>query len=267
MNNFIVVVLPSNRKADDALQALGDLHSAGSIALYGTAVIQRDPEGLLRVCQSSTQGPLGLGVGAIVGGLVGLLGGAAGAGIGVLGGGFVGGLYDLFHLGLTQEFLEMVERHLSPGMYAVVCEATEEEADPLDARMTELGGTVIRERRQDVIEHVLEGRIATLRRELTELHTERDRGSSQEAQTKLSAQIDQTASNLRRIAEQARSQIERTEQEFGARIDAVQQQASRAHSQLKRKIDARIDRMRSELHHRSAKLRGAWEHARQVLRP
>jgi uncharacterized membrane protein len=266
MSNFIVVVVPSKEKADEAFQALGELHSDGSIALYGTAVIQRDPEGLLRVCQSSAQGPLGLGVGAVVGGLVGLLGGAIGAGIGLLGGGFVGGLYDLFHLGLTQEFLASVERHLAPGTYAVVCEVTEEELAPLDTRVKQLGGMIIRERRRDVIEHILEGHIASIRRELTGLRTERDRASTQEAQRKLSARIEQTAVELRRITEKARSQLERSEEEFDARMNALRQQASRAHSQLKCEIDARIERMRSELHQRSVKLRTAWEHAREVLR-
>ena len=74
MTKYIVVVFPNEAKAYDGTRALKALHDEGSLTVYGMSVVTRDAKGALSVKQSETAGPVALGVGTLVGGLVGLLG-------------------------------------------------------------------------------------------------------------------------------------------------------------------------------------------------
>ena len=139
MNKFVVLVLPDEAKAYDAVKALRELHQEGSVTVYGTAVVQRDANGSLTIKQRD-EAPVGLGVGALAGGLIGLLGGPAGAAVGMAAGSVAGGWRDLLHAEVSDEFLEKVQRDLAPDGFGVIAEVSEEWTAPIDARTSGAGG-------------------------------------------------------------------------------------------------------------------------------
>jgi uncharacterized membrane protein len=83
MSKYIVVVFADEARAYEGTRALQALHAEGSVTVYAMAVLAANASGKLEVKQAADRGPLGLGVGAIVGGLVGLLGGPVGTAIGI----------------------------------------------------------------------------------------------------------------------------------------------------------------------------------------
>ena len=144
MDKMIVVVFDSELKAYDGSRALQELQNEGSINLYAKAVITRDASGKVEVKQEGDMGPVGTTVGLLTGSLIGLLGGPVGLAIGAGVGTYGGILYDLLHLGVSQDFLYEVEKSLQPGKAAVVAEIWEEWTLPVDTRMEALGGVVFR---------------------------------------------------------------------------------------------------------------------------
>ena len=72
MSKFVVVIFPTEAKAYEGTRALKELHAEASLAVYGMAVVTKGADGKLTVKQSADAGPLGMGVGALVGGLTGL---------------------------------------------------------------------------------------------------------------------------------------------------------------------------------------------------
>ena len=181
MNKFAALVFPDERSAYEGLHALRQLHAEGTLTVYGTHVVKRDASGLLHTLKQNDQGPIGLGVGALVGGLVGLFGGPVGAALGAVVGGAAGGMRDEFHNIVSDEFLERLEQNLSAGRFAVITEISEDWVAPLDARMAELGGTVVREEREPFAEELLERRMSARRATLARHRTERERARAERA--------------------------------------------------------------------------------------
>jgi uncharacterized membrane protein len=156
MTKFIVVVFPDEKKAEEGIRALEALHQEGSVTVYNAAVLMKDADGNTSVRHEKGQGPLGAGVGALLGGLVGLVGGPVVAAFGIAAGTISGGWLDALKLGTRADFLDDVCRKLTPGKSAVLAEVTEDRIMPLDMRMDALGGVVIREPRPDFEEDRIE---------------------------------------------------------------------------------------------------------------
>ena len=94
MSKFVVVTFPNEAKAYEGTRALKELHAEASLTLYGMAVVTKGADGKLTVKEAADPGPLGMGVGALVGGLTGLLGGPAGAAMGIGVGALIGRAAD-----------------------------------------------------------------------------------------------------------------------------------------------------------------------------
>jgi len=75
MDRMLVVVFDSENKAYEGKQALSQLESEGSIAVYAYAVIGKNSDGTTTLKQGDDPGPLGTLVGTSLGSLIGLLGG------------------------------------------------------------------------------------------------------------------------------------------------------------------------------------------------
>ena len=75
MEQMVVAVFDNETAALEGLRELRDLHSEGGVSLYASAVVVKDKAGKVSVRESADQGPAGLVLGMVVGGLVGVLGG------------------------------------------------------------------------------------------------------------------------------------------------------------------------------------------------
>ena len=277
MSKFAVVVFEDEKKAYEGLHALQELHAEGSLTVWGTDILRRDAERRVSIVKRDDQGPLGTGLGMLAGGLVGLFGGPVGAVVGMAVGATAGGVGDLVHLGLSEEFLAAVERDLAPGKFAVIAEIDEEWVVPLDSRMEELGAKVVREERLAFAEDALEkranarkARFAQLKAEFDQRKGERAReraGTKAEAmlQKLLTYEIEDTRWKLEGMAEKAEKRLESAKQELDAKIEALRAQASSANPEVRNRIEQRIVDVRNEFAEREQKLNRARELTRQAL--
>ena len=67
MSKFVVAVFPTEATAYEGTRVIKDLQTEGSVALYGMAVVSKDAHGVLSINQAASEGPLGTGVGALLG--------------------------------------------------------------------------------------------------------------------------------------------------------------------------------------------------------
>ncbi len=144
MSKFVVVIFPDEMKINQGTRTLKDLHAKGSIKLYASAVVARDPGGKLSVREITNEGLGGTAVGALIGGLAGLPAGPLGAAFGAAGGALIGKSADLINQRAEEEFADKISRELAPGKAAIVAEVDEDGVAPVEALMEANGGTLVR---------------------------------------------------------------------------------------------------------------------------
>jgi DNA anti-recombination protein RmuC len=185
---------------------------------------------------------------------------------------------DALHLDLSEEFLEAIERELAPDSFAIVAEIDEDWLAPLDTRMEELGGKVVREEREAFRDELIERRVnagkAELERRKAE-HAQRKAARAAERagskavakEQSLTAEIDDARRKLEKMAEKAERRLDDMKQELTAKVDALQQQAASARPDVRSRIDERIADIRRELAEREQKLTRAKELTQEALQP
>jgi uncharacterized membrane protein len=266
MSKFLVVTFPNEAKAYDGTRALRELHNEGSISLYGVAVVTRDSSGAVSVKETADQGPVGTALGAVVGGLVGLIAGPIGGAIGLGYGGLIGNMADLLNLGVGADFIEEVSRRLAPGKTAIVAEVDEDWITPINTRMAAIGGTVLRQWRADVEDEMVEKDIQAARTDVAMLRAELAEASN-ETKASVKAQLDNAEANLKSLSQRANDQVERLKKQTEARMKQLQEQRRTARTETKAKVDAHIKEVQAEFQARSTKLGRAWELTKDALRP
>jgi uncharacterized membrane protein len=264
MSKFIVVVFPNESKAYEATRALKELHNEFNLTLYGMAVVSKDSNGRVSIKEAADQGPLGMGVGALVGGLVGLVAGPAGAAVGFGTGAVLGGINDLYNAGIGADFLETVWARLAPGKTAVVADIDEDWVTPLDTRMEALGGTLIREWRVDYVDEQIEKEMKAREAELAQLKAEFAQ-AREESKAKLRARMEEVQKKLGQAVERTQKRIDQLDKEVQAKITQLQDQAAKARGEAKARIDRNISELREDYKWRTDKLRKAWQLTKEAL--
>jgi len=264
MDKMLVVIFDSEIKAYEGARVLQELQEEGSINLYAKAVIARDASGKVSVKQQGDVGPVGTAVGLLTGSLIGLIGGPVGVAIGAGAGTYGGMLYDLVHLGISEDYLYEVEQSLKPGKAAVVAEVWEEWTLPVDTRMEALGGVVFRRSRSEFVDAQMERDIQVLKADIAELEAERDQASG-EAKAKLQAKVDAAKTRLQAMQDEIQARIETSKQEAEAKIKSLQEQAAREGGERKAKREARIAELQADQKRRSDLLKQAWELIKNAL--
>jgi len=266
MSKFVVAVFPTEKDAYEGTRVMKNLQAEGSLTLYGMVVVTKAADGKLAVRETMTQGPLGAGVGSLLGGLVGVLGGPAAVLGGAAGGALLGGWSDLFNLGIGREFVDKVGRELTPGRSAVVAEVEEDWVIPLDTRMEAIGGTVLRQWRGDFEDEQIRQEVAADKAELGQLEAEY-RQAREEHKARLKARIDEVRAKLRSAGERAREKRERLRKETEAKIKELQGRNAEAKAAAKAVDDRREKELRADYEQRAAKLQQAAELVDKALTP
>lgn len=266
MSKFVVAIFPSEKQAYEGTRALRDLQAEGSITLYGMAVATKTADGRVTVDEIDDPGPVGTGVGALTGALVGLLGGPAGAAAGFLGGTLLGSLSDVFKLGMGNDFLDQTARQLVPGKSAVVAEIEEDWVMPLDSRMEQIGGTVLRQWRADFEDDQLGQDVNAAKADLADLRAEL-REAREEDKAKLQARINEARSRLDAAVARAKARQERLRQETDAKIKILKEQSAKARAEAKDRHERRIAEVRADYDRRADKLLRAAELVDEALVP
>ncbi|HZO89799.1 MAG TPA: DUF1269 domain-containing protein [Chthonomonadaceae bacterium] len=266
MRKFIVVIFPNETTAYEGTRAFKELDAEGSLTLYGMTVVAKETDGNLSVKQDADQGPLGLAVGTLTGGLIGLLGGPVGVAIGLGGGALIGSVSDLFNLGVSADFIQEVSQHLIPGRLALVADVDEEWITPLDTRMEALGGIVVREWRADVEDELYLREVNARKAELAQLKAEFAQ-AREENRAKVKARMEEAQAKLDDALTRAQTWLDQRKAETEAKANALQEQAAKARDETRAKIEMRITVMREDYHRRAEKLKQARELAKEALRP
>ena len=278
MSQFAVMVFEDEKKAYEGLHALQKLHAEGSLTVWGTDVLRRDADGRVTIIKREDQGPLGTGLGTLAGGLVGLFGGPVGAVVGMAVGATAGGVGDLVHVGVSEEFIAAVERDLAPGKFAVIAEIDEEWVVPLDSRMEELGAkVVVREDRLTFAEDALEKRVNARKARLAQLKAEHAQRKAEKARERagskaevmlqklLTEEIEDERRKLESMAEKSEKRLDSARQELTAKILALRAQAAVANPEVGNRIEQRIVELTNEFAEREEKLNRARDLTRQAL--
>jgi uncharacterized membrane protein len=146
VENVVVVRFPEASNAYQALSVLKQCDAEGRIALQAAAVVERTPEGGLRIPEEvenvGLEGTVG---GGLIGMLIGVLGGPLGVLLGWGAGALIGGAFDLSRAEKAEDALTALGRAIPPGSTAVVAGVTELIApEVIDAEMAKLSGEVTR---------------------------------------------------------------------------------------------------------------------------
>ncbi len=264
MDKMLVIVFDSESKAYEGSKALQDLQNEGSINLYAKSVIAREADGLIVMKQQGDTGPIGTAVGLLIGSMTGMLAGPLGLVFGSTTGMFGGLVYDMAHMGISDDFLAEVGQSMQPGKAAVVAEVWEEWTLPVDLRMESLGGVIFRRSRSEFVDSQIERDVAGLKADLKELETEYSQATG-EARAKLQKKIDATKGKLQASQDALQGRIETSLQETEAKIQSLQKQAAKESGERKAKREVRIAELKAEQKRRNDKLKQAWEQTKETL--
>jgi len=239
MSKYVVVVFPDESKAYEGRNAFNALHAEGSLTLYGIAVIAKNAEGKASIKESVDEGPVGMALGMLTGGLIGALAGPAGLMLGTAGGGLLGSLGDLDHVGVGLDFLEVVGNKMEPGTAAVVTEVDEYWTAPLDTRMEALGGEVHRRPRIDFEDEQFAQEVQAWNDEMDELDAEMQEASD-EMKAKIKAKKEALGKKIADAMEKGGQRIIQLENELHAKVAKLEEQVADAEAEVKEKMEKRV---------------------------
>ena len=151
VENVVVIRFPEPSNAYQALSVLKQADADGRIELRAAAIVERTPEGQLRIPEGADNvGLEGTAAGGLIGMLVGILGGPLGMLLGWGTGALVGGVVDLTRAEKGDDALTMFGGAISPGSTAVIADVAEPAIEVVDGEMAKLSGEVTRRPVDDV---------------------------------------------------------------------------------------------------------------------
>ena len=156
---LVVRVFDSQEKAAEALEFVEALKQRRVIKILDVAILSKDEEGQFSYQDSKEITPRkGRILGAITGGLVGLLAGPGGVIVGALAGLAAGGAAGKYiDEGFSDKFLENLEQYLQPGKSALILLMEHRWAHPASEAMSDLGGYVFQQTITDRLAEDLAG--------------------------------------------------------------------------------------------------------------
>jgi len=279
MHRILVVLFDSESQAHEGRRVLKDLHHEGSVTVYAAAIVTRDHDGQVRVNELRDEGAAPLLASPVIGGLVGLLGGALGAAFGIglvtvpfgiLSGttvaGFVSLMLDFVKVADRQQFATDVGTYLVAGKAALIADVDEERMLPVDIRLEAEGGIVYRQPRNDADYLVVERELKALRTEYDALQEEYASATGPD-RAKLEAKSDVVKAQLQGKVKQAREQMEMEHAVAEAKLKLLKEQEATAWGGWKASLKPRSERVEAEYRERSEGLARAIDRAEAVLVP
>jgi uncharacterized membrane protein len=144
VNQLLIAIFPDEAKAHEMARALEGAGDPASSAVRGLALIVKHADGTISEEKRTSRVAFRAPIGAVVGALIGLAAGPVGSAIGFTAGGLLGFSRDLADFGVEDSFLNDVAMQLTPGKNALVIEVAKDASTRLEARLRELGATVLR---------------------------------------------------------------------------------------------------------------------------
>ena len=179
-------------------------------------------------------------------------------------GGTFGMFSDLYRAGIDADVLNKINAELAPGKSAVVASVDEVWTTPLEVKMKEVGGTVYRKARIDIVDEQIDRDIAALDAELRELQQELN-VAGEEATAWGQAKIDSSKASIRELNQKTMDRLVELDNEFHARQAALDAQISKAVEGAKAKLEKRKAELTADYKMRKEKLQHAAKLAGEAL--
>ena len=159
MSNLIAVAYPDVDTARRVAGELAQLTKEKSIVLEDMVVVERRPDGKVKLHQASSPAAAGAAGGALWGGLIGLifLVPLLGLAVGAASGAAAGALVDT---GVDDKFMKALGENLKEGGAAVVVLVRESTPDKVIPRIAQFGGEVIQSSLDNETEAQLDAALA-----------------------------------------------------------------------------------------------------------
>lgn len=257
--NTLIIVFPHQAGARQGLAVLIDLRGEGYLALYGSAVLFKDADGSLRL-QSVDEGPFGLTVGAIVGGILGLPAGPVGTALGAAGGSTLGAFKEMVQEQSRDSFLQRAASQVPPGWSAVVAEVAEFGECRLEARMGAIGGLVFRDARSEVECQVVHRELREIRTLIGEAWSEYEMAVAK-ATAAREAHLDEARTKMAESAPRLKLLDAYMQAQMEARVAQLRQQAEQADPERRAELECQIAQTCNDRNQRRALLEDAWNQA------
>ncbi len=193
LDNVVVVKFAEASKAYQAMSVLKECDADGRIGLKSAAIVERTPDGELRIPEGTDNIALvGTVSGSLIGMLIGVLGGPVGVLVGWGAGALMGGTIDIVGVTKSDEALTALGRAIPPQSTAVIASVTETAVEVIDGEMAKLGGEVTRRSVADVMDELEAAEEAA-----DAAAREARRALREERKAKLSANIDTRVESLK----------------------------------------------------------------------
>jgi uncharacterized membrane protein len=159
MSNLVAVAYPDLTTAQNVANELSQLSKEQSIVLDDIVVIEKRPEGKIKLHQAISTAGAGAAGGALWGGLIGLifLAPLLGMAVGAAAGGAAGALTDV---GVDDKFLKELGTNLGDNGAAVVVLVRQSTPDKVLPRISHYGGEVIQSSLDDEAEAQLQAALS-----------------------------------------------------------------------------------------------------------
>ncbi len=153
MDNLLAISFPDPRAPYEALTQLEELDDQGQISVIEGCVVERNAQGQLLITddlkEHDTPGRK-TAKGAGIGLLAGIIGGPVGVLLGGTVGSLIGAAFDLSPRDEDEGLLGSFSQHIASGQVAILAHLQEPTEEIVDAAMSPLQGTVLREPIADV---------------------------------------------------------------------------------------------------------------------
>ena len=224
MNRMAVVIFENEGKAYQGKQALWDLDAEGSVTVYASAVVARNPDGTTEV-KHQEPGVLGTLLGTPMGALIGLIGGPTGAAIGAAAGLSAGLVADLDNVRIGSDFVDDVRSQLSPGQAALIAEIDEDWTAPLDTRMETLGGRVYRRSLSEVRDTSNDEDTAAIKADIAQTKAEHAQAHA-DRKAKLKDRLNRLDTKLQERLQKSKERREAAKRAAQAKVQALKTKAA-----------------------------------------
>jgi uncharacterized membrane protein len=150
-DNVVIVAFADQSKAYQAPSQLRQAGDAGQVEVRAAALLQRGPDGAVRVPEGEDAASgVAVAGGSLIGMLIGVLGGPLGVLLGGYTGMLAGGVGALIREEDRDVALDAISKQIEPGHTVLVAEVGEVATEVVDNAMSALGGTVTRRSAADV---------------------------------------------------------------------------------------------------------------------
>ena len=227
MDRMLVVVFDNENKAYEGKKALQQLDNEGSVSVYGYAVLAKNADGTATIKQGDDVGPIGTLLGTSLGSLLGVLGGPAGMAVGAAAGMAAGSSIDLDNVRVGSDFIDDVQKVLSPRKVALIAEIDEDWTAPVDTRMEAIGGTVFRRALSEATQTANQEDIAAMKADLAQMKAEHAQAQA-DRKAKLQDKINQLDSKIQAQLQKAKEGRDAAERQAQAKIQVLKARAAEA---------------------------------------